>query len=125
MLKIGIFGVTAALLALVLKKEKEEFAVLMILAAGIMLFAYAVAQVAVVMEFIQGIMAKLPFDSDYLMILLKMLGITYVGEFAASICQDAGYQSIAGQIQVFAKLSIVILSLPCLSYFVDVVESFL
>lgn len=125
MLKVGFFGVSAALLALVVRKEKGEYAIVLALAAGILIFAYAIAQVAVVMNFVEGIMEGLPFDSGYLWILFKMLGITYVAEFAANICKDAGYQSIAGQIEVFAKLSLVALSLPCLSYLVDVVEGFL
>ncbi len=125
MIKVGIFGVAAAFLALVLKREKEEFAVLLILAAGVILFSYAVAQAAAVITFVQDILNGLSFDSDYLTVLLKMLGIAYVGEFAASVCQDAGYHSIAGQVQMFAKLSVVLLSLPYLAYFVEVVEGFL
>ena len=125
MIKVGIFGVAAAFLALVLKREKEEFAVLLILAAGVVLFSYALAQAAAVITFVQDILEGLSFESDYLTVLLKMLGITYVAEFAASVCQDAGYHSIAGQVQMFAKLSVVLLSLPYLAYFVEVVEGFL
>ncbi len=125
MVRIGAIGVAAAFLALIIKREKEEYSVILILAAGVILFACAVAQAAVVITFIQEIMDKLSFDSDYLAVLIKMLGITYAGEFAASVCRDAGYQSIAGQIQTFAKFSIVIVSLPYLSYFVEVVDSFL
>lgn len=125
MVKIGIFGIAAAFLALILKREKEEFAILLILTAGVLLFACALAQASTVITFIQSMMEQLSFDSDYLAVLIKMLGITYVGEFAASVCQDAGYHSVSGQIQAFARLSIVILSLPYLAYFVEVVESFL
>lgn len=125
MLKVGFFGVSAALLALVVRKEKGEYAIVLALAAGVLIFAYAIAQAALVMDFVEETVKKLPFESSYLRILFKMLGITYVAEFAANICRDAGYQSIAGQIEVFAKLSIVALSLPCLSYLVDVIESFL
>lgn len=125
MLKIGLFGVAAAFLAMVVHKEKAEYAMLLVLAAGVLIFAYALAQVSVVLEFMEGILDKLPLDSSNLWLLLKMLGITYVAEFASAICRDAGYQSIAGQIDVFAKLSIVALSLPCLAMLLDVVESFL
>ncbi|MCC8167999.1 MAG: stage III sporulation protein AD [Clostridiales bacterium] len=125
MLKVGLFAIAAAFLGLILKKEKEEFAVLLILAAGVLLFSYALAQVAVVITFVQDILDGISFDWEYMTVLLKMLGIAYVGEFAASVCQDAGYHSVAGQAQMFAKLSVVILSLPYLAYFVEVVEGFL
>ena len=35
-------------------------------------------------------------------------------EFAAAICKDAGYQTIAGQIEVFARLSILAIGMPIL-----------
>ena len=35
-------------------------------------------------------------------------------QFAAAICKDAGYQTIAGQIEVFARLSILAIGMPIL-----------
>ena len=51
-------------------------------------------------------------DPQYLEILLKMLGISYLSEFAASLCRDGGYGSAAGQIELFGKLSILVVSMP-------------
>ena len=53
-------------------------------------------------------------DAVYLTAMLKILGVTYLAEFAAAICKDAGYQTIAGQIEVFARLSILAIGLPIL-----------
>lgn len=125
MIKIGMLGVSASLLALILKKEKAEYAVVIALAAGVFIFAYIVAQIALVVDFMEGIMETLPFETDDLWVLFKMLGITYVAEFASNICKDAGYQSVAGQIEVFAKLAIVVLSIPCLTSLVELVGEFL
>lgn len=125
MIKIGMLGVSASLLALILKKEKAEYAVVIALAAGVFVFAYIVAQIALVVDFMEGIMETLPFETDDLWVLFKMLGITYVAEFASNICKDAGYQSVAGQIEVFAKLAIVVLSIPCLTSLVELVGEFL
>ena len=53
-------------------------------------------------------------DAVYLTAMLKILGVTYLAEFAAAICRDAGYQTIAGQIEVFARLSILAIGMPIL-----------
>ena len=53
-------------------------------------------------------------DAVYLTAMLKILGVTYLAEFAATICKDAGYQTIAGQIEVFARLSILAIGMPIL-----------
>jgi stage III sporulation protein AD len=51
-----------------------------------------------------------------------MLGITYVADFSASVCREAGYGSVAGQIELFAKLSIVALSIPELWVLLRLIE---
>ena len=65
------------------------------------------------------------WDSSYLNTLLKMLGITYVGQFSAGICKDAGYSSIAGQIELFARLAVLAVSMPVLLALLETVHDFL
>ena len=53
-----------------------------------------------------------------------MLGVAYIAEFSSSICRDAGQQSIAGMVELFAKISIVTLSIPGLVFLVETLEQF-
>ena len=64
-------------------------------------------------------------DNTYLVTLLKMLGVTYVAEFSSGICKDAGYQTIAAQIEIFSKLTILVLSLPILVALFQTIQNFL
>ena len=125
MIKVACLGVGAALVALILRKEREEYAILIALGVGIFVFAYALAQVSVIIEFMEGMLTRLPVSADHIRVLFQMLGISYTAEFASNICKDAGYQSIAGQIEVFARLAIVALSLSSVAYLVDVLETLL
>ena len=108
-----------------LKKEKSEFALIIVLVAGMIIFVYALSRMRTVITFLQNLMEQLPIDSAYLIPLFKMLGITYIADFASSVCRESGYSSVAGQMELFAKLSIVALSIPELEYLVDVLENFL
>lgn len=72
--------------------------------------------------FLRELMDTLPVDPALLKALLKMLGITYVADFSASVCREAGYGSVAGQIELFAKLSIVALSIPELWVLLQLIE---
>ena len=49
---------------------------------------------------------------DYIKLLLKMTGITYISEFAASICRDCGYGAVASQVEIFARIALLSISLP-------------
>lgn len=63
-------------------------------------------------------------EETYYIQLLKMLGVAYIAEFSSSICKDAGHQSIAGMLELFAKLSIIALSIPGLLFLVETLEGF-
>ena len=123
--KVGLLGITAVFLALILQKEKAEFAMLLVLAAGMLLFTYILLRMQTIVSFLSDMLDYLPVDKTYLLPLLKMLGIAYIAEFSSSICKEVGYSAIAGQMELFAKLSIVALSIPELMYLMDVLEKYL
>lgn len=125
MLKVGMIGILVAFLSMIFKREKGEYAILVGIGAVILIFAFVLTRVEQVMDFMQVLTDRLPMEEGYLVILFKMLGITYIGEFASSICKDAGYASLAGQIELFAKLSILVLSIPGITNILDLLDSFL
>lgn len=91
---------------------------------GVIILYYVVAQISVVVQFITEMIHMVAIEEHYFMQLLKMLGVAYVAEFASSICRDAGQQSVAGMIELFAKISIVALSIPGLVFLVDTLGKF-
>ena len=50
----------------------------------------------------------------YLGILMKVVGITYLCEFSAGICKDAGFAAVSDQIEILGKLSVLFAGLPIL-----------
>ena len=125
MVKIGLIGIAAIFLAAPLRKEKGEFSMLIVLVAGMLVFVYALARMQTILTFLKELIDRLPIDEAYLTPLFKMLGITYVADFAANFSRESGYSSLAGQMELFAKLSIIALSIPELMYLVDVLDNFL
>ena len=125
MLKIGIVGIVAAILATFLKKERAEMSSMIGIVTGIIIFFYIVSQISVLTEFLENILKRIHLEETYYYQLVKMLGVAYVAEFACSICKDSGHQSIAGMIELFAKLSIVTLSIPGILFLVETLETFL
>ena len=114
----------AALLSTFIRKERAEISMVIGIAAGLMIFYYMLTQVSVVVRFITELLDMVAIEETYYLQLLKMLGVAYVAEFASSICKDAGQQSIAGMIELFAKISIVVLSIPGLVFLVETLERF-
>ena len=122
MIRICMIGIVAALLALMVRQNKAEYAVIIGISASGIIFVFALMQVTTLFDFVKEIVEKLPVDSIYFTQLIKMVGVSYCAEISSNICRDAGYNSIAAQIETFAKLCIVVMSLPGLYYFVEVIE---
>lgn len=124
-LRIGLMGVVAAILAAFIKKERAEISVMIGCVAGMLIFYYILSQISVVVDFLSQLLDMVAMEETYYVQLLKMLGVAYVAEFASSICKDAGQQSIASMVELFAKISIVALSIPGLLFLVETLELFL
>ena len=107
-----------------IRKERAEISMVIGIASGIVIFYYMLTQISVVVRFITELLDMVAIEENYYMQLLKMLGIAYVAEFSSSICRDAGQQSIAGMVELFAKISIVVLSIPGLVFLVETLERF-
>lgn len=112
-------------LCIILKEVRPEYAFYVSIATGICLLIGASDKLNYLMEMLRRMKTYLPVDMTYLNTLLKMIGITYVGQFGAGLCKDAGYSSIAGQIELVSKLSILALSMPILAALLDTVHGFL
>ena len=125
MLQLGLIGIVGVLLALQLKLIKPEFSVYIGLALGLLIFFGMTEKLAELVNAIHEILQMVDLSQSYLGLLFKMLGITYVAEFSSAICKDAGYQTIASQIEIFAKLTILTMSLPIVLALMRTIQEFL
>lgn len=121
---IGILGITAVLLSSQLKAVKNEYAVFLTAAAGCLIFFYGIRKLEVILDAARQIREMIRVDPVYLTALMKMTGVTYIAEFSAGICKDAGYGALAGQIEVFAKLSVLALSMPIILALLQTLRTF-
>ena len=125
MIQAVMIGITGVFLALFLKQTKPEYAVCISVGTGLLLLLLAAGRLSLVVENIRLIQDAISVQSAYIQVLLKIIGITYISEFAADICRDAGCSAVAGQIGVFAKLSILAVSMPIVSALLQTVQNFL
>ena len=62
MIKIGMIGIAAVFLALLLKKEKGELALLVGIAASVLIFGYTLSRISFILDFLRELMDTLPVD---------------------------------------------------------------
>ena len=122
---MAVVGITAVLLAVSLKGVKGEYGTYIAVAAGLFIFFYGVGKLSGILDTMKEIQSFIQINGVYLSTLMKMIGITYIAEFAAGLCKDAGYSSVGAQIEIFGKLSILAVSMPILLALVETLQGFL
>ncbi len=123
--KIALIGIVGVLLAIQFKSQKAEYSLYIGFTVSLIIFAYAVRLLQVILERMEALKIFLEGSSSYLGTLLKVVGITYLCEFSAGICKDAGYSAISGQIEMFGKLTVIFAGMPILFAVIEYIQSFM
>ena len=123
--KVSIMGICGMMLGFILKETRPEFAALVTMMTGFLILGLAAGKVSYLFETMNRLRESFPIDSSYLTVLVKIIGITYIGQFSSAICKDAGYQTIAVQIEIFSKLTILALGMPVLLALLETIREFL
>lgn len=122
---VAVIGLAAVILAVQLKTVRGEYGVYLVLGAGLAIFFYGLSKLETVLETLKRVQSYIRIDTVYLETMVKMVGITYIAEFASGICKDAGYGSLGGQIEIFGKLSVLAVSMPVLLALMETLNVFM
>lgn len=114
------FIIVAVILAISIKSKSPEFSSLISVALGITVISLCVDKLRTIVGGLKSITANIDIDRTYITILIKLIGIAYICEFAAGISKDAGYGAVASQIELIGKLTMLMVSLPI---FIQLVSS--
>lgn len=120
-LKIAVLAISGVLLALMLKQAKPEYSMFISMAVCVCIFIYLLSRLQTILGYLKQLEALVHIDGIYLDTILKMLGITYITQFASDLCRDAGYSAISSQMELFARVSVLFLSFPVLLALVEMI----
>ena len=112
MLRTALLGIVTIMVAMAMKQGKAEFATFVSFTGSILISWIAIQ----LLDGITGSFGRLEklfsVDMEYIALLTKMIGVTYISEFASALCRDAGYSAVAGQIELVGKLTILTIGMP-------------
>lgn len=95
------------------------------MAAGLVIGFLSISRLELILDTVRAIGSQIRVKNIYLGTLLKMVGITYIAEFASGICRDAGFSALGTQVEMFGKLSILAVSAPVLQALLETLQVFL
>jgi len=111
---VGLALLTTIFL-LILRQEKPVMAVLLSIAFAVVVFVFLMEKMASIVEVLKELTRRAEINYFFLTTILKILGVAYLAEFAASICIDAGEQAVAKKVEFAAKIIIGVLAIPIIA----------
>ncbi len=110
---VGLALITTIFL-MILRQEKPVMAILLTMVFGIAIFTAMMDKLTAIIDVMKELIRQAGINNFFLVTILKIMGVAYLGEFAAVICQDAGEQAVAKKVEFATKIIIVVLVLPIL-----------
>ena len=122
MIQICVLAIAGLFAALIIKKDKPEFAVLIIMLVSFFIAIRILTVLGNAVEELESWESILGGNIAYISLLLKIIGITHVCDFAANLCKDSGYAALSNHIELFGKVAIMVAGFPIIRIMIDMLE---
>ncbi len=122
-ISICVLAVVAVIIIVTLRPKNGEIAIMLGISCSVIILLSVLSQVSEVVSTVNQIIAVSDISTSYIVILLKVIGICLITEFAVNTCKDAGSQSLANNVSLAGKLMVTITSLPLYSDILNTVLS--
>ena len=109
------FAVVAAMLSLTLRAAHRQAGAAVAMAAGLMLFFFALTQLGAAAEALRSLSERAGIGQQTVTLLLKLIAMAYVTEFAVQACRDAGEDGLAGKAALCGKMLLMVQTLPLIN----------
>ena len=123
--KILAVCLITAILAIVLKEYRGDYALVLVLAGGVAVTCYVLKSIVGPIGCLKQLLYDNGIKMQYFSVALKALGIGYITGFIADACRDGGQASLAGKAELAGKCAVFILVLPLIASILETALGFL
>lgn len=114
-------AVVSTILAVALKRHNQELSLLVSIGAAVIILLSVIEYVLSSIESVSTILAQANINSEYVVILLKVLGICFLTEFTCDTTKEAGLCALSGNISLVGKIVVLVTAMPMFMEILDVV----
>ena len=120
-MKLVGLALISTILCLIIKKDRPEMAMFIGILTGIMILLSVTYKFNFIIESINELANKANIPTMYISLIIKLIGIAYLMEFAIQICKDCGEGNIAAKLEFGGKIIVMTMSFPILISIVDMI----
>lgn len=124
-IKIALIAIVAGVFALAIKQKQPELSLQVSIVAGLIIFLYVLNYLATAVDYIKDIVSRYNIPYAGITTVLKIIGVAYICEFAVQVLKDTGENTIATKVEIAGRVFIIVLSLPIITSFMNMIISML
>ena len=117
---IGV-AIISTILCVIIKKDRPEIAMFIAITAGVIIFLSAISNLNFIIVSINQLAQRANIPTMYISLIIKLIGIAYLMEFAIQICKDSGEGNIASKLEFGGKIVVMTMSFPILLSIVEMI----
>ena len=111
---LGI-ALVAAVLVVLLRQYKPEFALPVEICAAVLILALLIPTVTDIFHSLRDLIDLSGMDVQYFSLLVKAVGITVIVQLTADACRDSGETALAHKVEFAGRAAVILMILPMLA----------
>lgn len=120
---VSICGVAivSAVLVITIKRHNHELSILISIGAAVLILLSVIEYVISNIDSVSTILAQANISTEYVIILIKVMGICFVTEFTCDCTKEAGLEALSGNIALAGKILVLVTAMPMFMEILSVV----
>ncbi len=122
---IAAVGIITAFCVIILKESRADIAMLVGIVGGAVILLSLTAYFTEIFTFMSKLAVFAGINDEVFKILIKIVVIGYVADFAAGIIEESGSKALSEKVVLGGKLLIFVVSLPIIKLLLQIVTELL
>ena len=123
--KIISIAIITCVACLIVRPIRADFAIFISIVGGIIVLFYSVSYLSQIFDVFNNIFNISGINTSLYSIILKVIGIGYLTEFTAGICNDTGNSSLGDKVLLGGKIVILFMAIPIVTSILQIVVELL
>lgn len=121
---IAALCIVSSVMCRLIGKYSKEQAVMLSAGSCVLLLGYVLMRMYPALNMVRELYEKCGISDEYLLVLFKSLGISYISGFACDICRDCGENALASAAETAGRCAVLLLAVPLFSDLSVIISEF-
>ena len=121
-IQLGIAAVITCILCMTVR-QRPEISTLLASAGGIIIMTSVMPYISDLFGNINAMAQSAGIDSDYIIIMFKVTGISAITVICAAICRDSGQSGMAAKVEIAGRIMVITAALPVIRHLFRIISS--